>query len=149
VVTEPEDKDDVVTPDVPLKDDAPKNDFDRIAKIINLNTEKDGSVSTASVGPDYGKRADGTEKGEGYFGKLDRPDGKISTELSIGVELDGKEVEIPSLVPTLTEEEKQYLLDGNEPTEAIIKKAVEHAKKRMAEGKSPFADKQGLLETNM
>ncbi|MFA6717450.1 MAG: hypothetical protein WCS15_00015 [Prevotella sp.] len=87
----------------------------------------------------YGTRADGTQKGKGYFGELKRPDGKISTELSIGVNFDGKEVEIPSLVPTLTQEEIKYLLNGGKPTEAIIQKAVDHAKKRMANGRSPFA----------
>ena len=67
-------------------------------------------------GEDYTKepkkelRADGTPKGEGYFGKLKRPDGDVSTELSIGVNLGGKETEIPTLVPTLSEEEKNYLL---------------------------------------
>lgn len=50
------------------------------------------------------------EKGLGYFGKLKRPDGNVSTELSIGVNIDGKEIEIPSLVPTLTQEEIDYLL---------------------------------------
>ena len=79
------------------------------------------------------------EKGLGYFGELKRPDGMVSTELSIGVEFDGKETEIPSLVPTLTKDEINHLLAGNEPTEQIVDKAVVHAKERMAEGKSPFA----------
>ncbi len=86
-------------------------------------------------------RADGTQKGRGYFGVLKRPDGYISTELSIGpVNLGGKETEIPSLVPTLSQDEIDYLLKGGEPTQAIIGKAVEHAKQRIAEGKSPFAE---------
>ena len=85
-------------------------------------------------------RTDGTEKGQGYFGKLQRPDGKVSTELSIGVDFDGKETEIPSLVPTLKQDEINYLLEGNEPTEEIVNKASEHAKRRMAGGRSPFAE---------
>jgi len=47
------------------------------------------------------------EKGLGYFGKLKRPDGRVSTELSIGLtgpEFNWKETEVPSLVPTLTKE---------------------------------------------
>ena len=79
------------------------------------------------------------EKGLGYFGKLQRPGGGISTELSIGVKIGGKETEIPTLVPTLTEKEKNYLLDGGKPTDTIVDKAVAHAKKRIAEGKDPFA----------
>ncbi|MCP4365431.1 MAG: hypothetical protein GY800_09065 [Planctomycetes bacterium] len=86
----------------------------------------------------FGLRADKTEKGEGYFGVLQRPDGDISTEISIGVEFDGKETEIPTLVPTLTEEEVNYLLEGNEPSEEIVNKAVNHAMDRMGRGMSPF-----------
>jgi len=88
-----------------------------------------------------GKAATGREKGQGYFGELKRPDGKIFTELSIGVNIDGKEMEIPSLVPTLTQKEIDYLLQGNEVTKQIVGKAVEHAKQRIREGKSPFAQK--------
>ena len=90
----------------------------------------------------------GRVKGLGYFGKLQRPDGGVSTEISIGVGFDGKETEIPSLVPTLNKDEIDYLLTSKlnsdmwkSPTgKIIVGKAVEHAKKRMAEGKSPFAE---------
>jgi len=89
-------------------------------------------------------RADGTPKGKGYLGELKRKDGRVSTEISIGVELDGKETEIPTLVPTLTKEEVNYLLndwrEGMKIPEPIVRKAVEHAKKRMKSGLSPFAD---------
>lgn len=88
---------------------------------------------------EFGLRPDGTKKGSGYFGVLKRPDGKVSTELSIGVEFDGKETLIPALVPTLTKNEIDYLLASNKPTKEIIQKAVEHAKQRITEGKSPFA----------
>ena len=50
---------------------------------------------------DYGKRTDGTKKGPGYFGELKRPDGSVSTEISVGVGFDDGEHEIPTLVPTL------------------------------------------------
>jgi hypothetical protein len=94
-------------------------------------------VNNALKSGDYGK------KGSGYFGELKRPDGKISTELSIGVNLDGKEMEIPTLVPTLSQDEVQSLLSGKFPNEKIIQKAVEHAKQRMSSGKSPYADELG------
>lgn len=89
---------------------------------------------------DYGTRADGSKKGRGYFGELKRPDGDVSTELSIGVSVDDKEMEIPLLVPTLTKSEVNRLLEDKPPTEAIIKKAFDHAMMRMKQGKSPFAD---------
>lgn len=93
---------------------------------------------------DYGLRADGTKKSTGFLGVLQRPDGKISSEISIGVEINGKETEIPTLVPTLTKEEVNYLLDGNDPTDVIIKKAVDHAKIRMQNGQSPFYQGKGF-----
>jgi hypothetical protein len=95
----------------------------------------------------WGKREDGSEKGTGWLGVLPRPDGKVSTEISVGVEINGKETEIPTLVPTLTKEEINYLLSHD--TEAhdlfdtpigksIMDKAIAHAEGRIAEGKSPF-----------
>lgn len=86
----------------------------------------------------YGTREDGTQKGKGFLGELKTPDGKVMTEYSVGVEINGKEVSMPTLVPTLTKPEIDYLVKGGKPTEAIIDKAVKHAKKRIAEGKSPF-----------
>jgi hypothetical protein len=89
---------------------------------------------------DYGNRHNSTEKkGAGYFGELKRPAGDISTEISIGVEMDGKEVEIPSIVPTLSKSEIDHLLAGKAPTDEIVKKAYEHAQTRIKQGKTPFA----------
>jgi len=79
------------------------------------------------------------QKGLGYFGELGRPDGRVSTELSIGVNFDGREQEIPSIVPTLNEDEVNHLLSGGQPTESIIAKAVSHARERIRRGQSPFA----------
>ena len=89
---------------------------------------------------DYGKRTDGTNKGAGYFGELKRPDGSVSTEISVGVGFDDGEHEIPTLVPTLSRKEINHLLSGAKPTDAIVGKAVEHARGRMAAGKGVFAD---------
>lgn len=90
--------------------------------------------------PGYGLRADGTQKGTGFLGELKRPDGKVSTEISVGVNLDGKEMDIPTLVPTLTKPEVDSLLSGQRPSDAIVQKAVDHARMRMSQGKSVFAD---------
>lgn len=54
--------------------------------------------------------------------------------------MDGEEMEIPSLVPTLTKEEIEYLLNGNDPTPVIVNKAAEHAKKMLSKNKSPFKE---------
>ncbi len=92
----------------------------------------------ASAGAN-GKRADGTLKGDGYFGSLPAHGGMHSSEISVGVEIDGKEIEIPTMVPTLTKKELDLLLRGERPTDQIVDKAVEYARKRIKDGKSPFA----------
>lgn len=109
----------------------------------NFQNQFEGKTQPTEITPqssNYGTRPDGTPKGPGYFGELQRPDGKVSTELSIGVELNGKETEIPSLVPTLTKQEVDSLISGDKPTPQIIQKAADHAKERIAAGKSPFAE---------
>lgn len=89
---------------------------------------------------DFGNRADGSKKGNGFLGVLQRPDGGVSTEITVGVNINGKETDIPTLVPTLTKAEVDSLLKGDKPSDAIVQKAVDHAKSRIAAGKSVFAD---------
>jgi hypothetical protein len=111
--------------------------------IEQMIKEKKGNVENkTNPGVESNYRPDGTLKGPGYFGRLQRPDGDVSTELSIGVtgpEYGNKETQVPLLVPTLTRQEIDYLLAGNEPTEQIIAKAERHAQMRIARGLSPFA----------
>lgn len=87
----------------------------------------------------YGERVDGTMKGDGFFGPLKAADGSIMTELSIGVNIDGKETEIPLITPALSQEEISKLLAGGEPDEAMVQKSVDFAMNRIRAGKSPFA----------
>jgi hypothetical protein len=102
---------------------------------------------------EYGNRPDGSMKGKGYFGEIKRPDGKVSTEISIGVGLNGKETLIPLIVPTLTKSELDYLMKKNPEDEdfmdklpeSIIDKAVDHAVMRMKQNKSPFADDDEIM----
>jgi len=106
------------------------------------------SVPNTPVPLDYGLRADGTPKGTGWLGELKRPDGKVSTELSIGVEFDGKEREIPALVPTLIKPEIDHLLSGAKPTDAIVNKAVAFARQRISQGKSPFKEQPKIAASD-
>lgn len=104
-----------------------------------------GTSSNAQPQPNYGMRNDGTPKGNGYFGPVETADGNVATEYTVGVEMDGKEMEIPTLVPTLTEEQVDTLVNdvipNNKPIpDDIMQKAVDHAKQRMKEGKSVFAE---------
>jgi hypothetical protein len=89
-------------------------------------------------------RPDGTKKGKGFLGEIKRPDGKVSTELSIGVNIDGKEVLIPTMVPSLTKEEITHLTSGKYNPQArkgiddvISRKAIDFARQRAAK-KQPF-----------
>ena len=91
----------------------------------------------------YGLRPDGTAKGVGYLGELKRPDGGVMTEYSIGVNINGKDMDIPTIVPTLTEDEKNHLLnskEGEKIPQGIVDKAVAHAKQRLSDGKPVFHD---------
>jgi len=101
-----------------------------------------GLVEQQMPASPFGPRTDGSAKGMGYFGEIKRPDGKVSTEISVGVNIEGKELEIPLLVPGLTKSEIQHLLNDGEPTDAIVGKAVLFARQRMKKGLSPFASEE-------
>ena len=105
-------------------------------------------MKTESGMKDYGKRSDGTPKGRGFLGELKRPDGGISTELSIGTNINGKEMLIPSIVPTLTKDELASVLtlkNGELPSESVIQKSISHAKSRLNAGKNVFADSTDIV----
>ena len=94
-------------------------------------------------------RKDGTMKGRGWLGVLPikYPDGKtgVATEFSVGVGLNNKNIDIPTIVPTLAPEELNLMLNDVIPNnkkvpDQILKKAVDHAKQRMKQGLSPYKD---------
>lgn len=64
----------------------------------------------------------------------------VMTELAITVDFDGKEIDIPTVIPTLTKKELDHLLSGGKPTKEIIDKAIKHAIQRRKQGKSPFIE---------
>lgn len=114
----------------------------RVDDILMAQSRKAPSTVDALMAPGTDpswKRTDGSQKGMGFLGPLRAKDGRTSTELSIGVNFDGKEQEIPSLVPTLSQDEINHMLGGNAPTDAIVDKAVEHARMRMKQGKPVYA----------
>lgn len=92
----------------------------------------------------YGLRNDGTEKGEGWLGPRKIPNtNDIVTEYSFGVGFDGVEREIPSLVPGLSENEINSVLEAARDNKPIPKevedKAIAHARKMIREGKDVWA----------
>jgi len=96
----------------------------------------------------YGNRPDKTKKGLGYFGELERPDGTgVMTEYSIGVPINGEEMDVPTLIPTLTPDEIRLILhmqDGEDMPRSIVHKAIDHAHQRLSEGKPIFATEEDL-----
>jgi hypothetical protein len=97
-------------------------------------------------GGKYGARPDGTAKGTGFFGELQVPGG-VATEYSMAsnaLQVNGKPIDFPTIVPTLTASELQMMLNDIIPNkkpipEPIVQKAIKHAKSRLDRGLSPFA----------
>ena len=86
-------------------------------------------------------RLDGSLKDIGYFGGLKTPEGRTATELSVDTNMDGKTIFGPSIVPTLNRSELDTVINQDPYTATIWKKIWDYAKKRITEGKSPFASK--------
>ena len=101
-------------------------------------------------GADQGMyRADGAKKSaRGFLGPIKNlVTGGTMTEFSTDMEVDGRRIQIPTMVPTLSQEEIQYMqmmepgkgFDINNPfAKSIITKARSHAMDRLRQGKSPF-----------
>lgn len=90
------------------------------------------------LGQSFGKRVNQEDKYTGFLGMIELPDGTVMTEKSISVDIDGKETLIPAIVPS----NKKFLKDIAQKniTKQIRDNAVNHAMKRMKQGKSPFAE---------
>jgi hypothetical protein len=97
-------------------------------------------------GGGYGLRPDGSKKGRGFLGELPVKGGGVATEYSTqsqAVKVKGKQVDFPTIVPTLTKDEVSMMINDIIPNrkpipEPIMQKAIAHAKERIASGKSPF-----------
>jgi len=100
-----------------------------------------GSVEDPSM-----YRSDGSKKSaQGFLGPVkNNVEGGTMTEVSVGMEINGQEMEVPTMVPSLTKEEIETLanmqLEGNAKNipESIIIKAKQHALQRIDQGLSPF-----------
>lgn len=74
---------------------------------------------------------------QGFLGQIKDKDGYTMTEQSFDVEVDGKKVLMPLLVPGLNNEEITSIREGK-PLDSVYDKAEAHGIKRMRKGKSPF-----------
>ena len=120
---------------------SPKRPFKNFPNIDENGNEIDNSL-----------RLDGTPKAQGYFGELPMPDGRVATEISIGGPwtdengIQHEEPFMPSIVPTLTKKELDFLLQpstlglgGKQMPKSITDKAKAYYKERITKGLSPFA----------
>lgn len=123
---------------------------------VQYDAEYGAPAGEAPSGPtrpfrpgEFGMRPDGTPKGTGFLGVLQRSDGGVMTEYSIADSENpklrgpkGEYLDYPTLVPTLTREEVRTVLglkEGQPVPESIKQKAEAHALARIDAGKSPFA----------
>jgi hypothetical protein len=111
---------------------------------VALEDRKDDSI-----------RPDGSKKGSGWLGPQNfrAPSGEsgVATEYSVGVNIEGKEIDIPTLVPTLTKEELKTMIDDIIPNrkpvpKEILNKAIDHAKTMIGQGKSPFKEETKVIK---
>lgn len=102
-------------------------------------------------------RPDGTKKGPGWLGGFKNSRGEDVSEYSIGVptdELEGMQLPkgavlrksnslIPTIVPTLSDEERDSVVKatetGDKVSNEVVRKAFYHAQDRIKKEKSPFA----------
>ena len=127
-----------------------KKEIARLQKEIAEMTGTARRNATAADLAQWGKRynpatgkMDGDQKQAGWRGILSDGKGGVMTEVSAGVTIDGKEVEIPLIIPESTQEDLKRIAQvaNGELTDIpvdLMDKAMEFAKKRLAEGKSPF-----------
>ena len=100
--------------------------------------------------PQFGLRNDGkTHKGTGWLGELKLPNGGVATEYTMQSDAvkdaDGKRIDFPTLVPTLTKDEVDMMVNDIIPNnksvpDEIVQKAVDFARMRLANGMSVFAN---------
>ena len=128
------------------KPDAP---IDYVRAVLG---DPDPEVLAAEAKSRWGRRPDGTDKGDGYLGVLQLKGGGVATEYSMQSDAVrnpyGRRIDFPTLVPTLTDEEVELMttdiIPNKKPVpEAIAQKAVDFALRRIKAGKSVWADEEG------
>lgn len=108
-----------------------------------LKLQQGGEITTEA------KRADGSLKSkQGFLGpKVNTITGETMTEFSTDMEVDGQKIEIPTMVPTLTDKEVKYIQSmetgkgfdmSKEIEKNIVNKARVHARMRLDNNLSPF-----------
>ena len=135
----------------------PKMQFDEAVQLYKDNmggedpaTSAAGRDSTVVSTKQYGLRNDGkTYKGTGWLGELKLPNGGVATEYTMQSDAvrdaDGNRIDFPTLVPTLTKDEVNLMVNDIIPNnkavpDDIAQKAVDFAKMRIGNGMSVFVN---------
>lgn len=118
----------------------------------NSNTVPNAGTNLRATLPppqnNFGNRPNGTPKGTGWMGVIKRPDGNVMTEVTTGVEINGKETDIPLITPYSTKADIEYLKSADvqgkdfyeKMPKGLMDRAVRHANERMKSGKSVYKD---------
>jgi len=113
--------------------------------IVNTAPDKAYAKSKATYKKDFDRSGSGAAKGTGFLGEVKVPNtkGMVATEYTTGVSIKGIQIEVPTLIPTLTKLEKASLLlaisKDKMPSDSIIAKATIFATDRLSKGLSVFA----------
>lgn len=138
---------------------APRNDYRILPQVYNRpgHPPPFPDLLAQNVDPSmFGQRPDGTTKGPGYLGVLQRPDGGVSTEISASFDDVANGQDIPLLVPTLNRDEVQALLStpSDDPhfydkiPHSVFRKAIDFAMQRQRQNLPYFARPTEYVEQN-
>ena len=98
----------------------------------------------------YGYRADGSPKGPGWLGEIKLPRGGIATEYTVSTEINGKQMEIPMLVPGLSKKELKDLIsiidNNSDIPDTLFEKAKTHAVSKIEQGESVFYEEPSIMD---
>lgn len=100
---------------------------------------------------EYGARPDGTAKSTGWLGVHKADDGSDVSEYSVGVNIGGRQQDIPTLTPYSTPEDVRDILESasnrRPPGNDAVRRAYTWARYRIGRGLSPFFNnnKQDIL----
>ena len=126
----------------------------KVPKDGNQTSRLQQSPQPPAMAGKYGNREDGSPKGGGWLGEIKLPDGSVATEYTVqsqAVAVDGKQIDFPLLVPTLTAEEVELLRTDIIPNQkaipdGIMQKSVDHARSRLESKNSVFVDSPLKIE---
>lgn len=142
-----------LSPDVSSKITDPRQAQEMLANSYTTSPGPEPNIPYHDLGDpsdpnsrfNWNTRPDGTTKGLGYQGVQTTADGRPMSENSVGLPINGREMDIPSIVPGTTPAQMAAMranpgvaLGRDAMGQGIRDTAAASAKGRMAQGKDPF-----------